>query len=84
MLDITRYLAFRASSWKKSQYQEVYCSERNHIDEIGDLIEHLVILKREVHALRQLRELYANIKGVSVDSIRNINMKNFNRKTVGR
>ena len=69
------YQAFRAPSQKKSQSQEMYCPERNYIDELADVIEYLVVLKREVYTLRQLRELYANVKGVGVDSIRSIDIK---------
>ena len=58
----------------------MYCSERNYIDEPVDLIEYLVVLKREVYTLRQLRQLYANIKGVGVDSIRSIDIKNLIEK----
>ena len=53
----------------------MYCPERNYIDELADVIEYLVVLKREVYTLRQLRELYANVKGVGVDSIRSIDIK---------
>ena len=70
------YQAFRAPSWKKTQSQEIYCSERNYIDEMVDVIEYLVALKRELYTLRQVRELYANIEGVGVDSIRSIDIKN--------
>ena len=42
--------------WKKAQFQEMYCSERNNIDGHVDVIEYLVVLKREVYALRQLRQ----------------------------
>ena len=51
------YQAFRDPSWKKTQSQEVYCSERNYIDELVDVIEYLVVLKREVYTLRQLKKL---------------------------
>ena len=34
----------------------MYCSERNNIDGHVDVIEYLVVLKREVYALRQLRQ----------------------------
>ena len=44
------------------------------------VIEYLVVLKREVYTLRQLRELYANIKGVCIDSIRSIDIKNLIKK----
>ena len=70
--------AFRAPSWKKTQ--GIYCPERNYIDELVDVIEHLVVLKREVYTLRQLREVYANITGVRVDSIGSTDIKNLIEK----
>ena len=42
------YQAFRALSWKKTQSQEIYCSERNYIDKLVDVIEYLVVLKSQV------------------------------------
>ena len=58
----------------KTQSQEMYFSERNYIDELVDVIEYLVVLKREVDTSRELRELYANIKGAAVDSMRSIDI----------
>ena len=36
------YQKFRAPSWKKTQSQEIYCSERNYISELVDLIDYLI------------------------------------------
>ena len=58
----------------KTQSQEMYFSERNYIDELVDVIEYLVVLKREVDTPRELRELYANIKRAAVDSMRSIDI----------
>ena len=58
----------------KTQSQEMYFSERNYIDELVDVIEYLVVLKRKVDTPRELRELYANIKGAAVDSMRSIDI----------
>ena len=44
-------------------------SERNYIEELVDVMEYLVVLKREVYTLKQLKELYTYIKGVGLDSI---------------
>ena len=75
------YQAFRVPSWKKTHSKEMYCSKRNYIDKLSDVIEYLAASKREVYTpLKQLRELCANIKGVGVDSIRSINIKNLIEK----
>lgn len=60
--------------------KEIYRSERNSVDELIDVIEYLVILKRGVYTLRQLRKLYPNIKGIGVDSLRSIDIKNLIKK----
>ena len=60
---------------EKTRPQEVYCYERNYIIKIVDVIEYLIDFKRELYTLRHLRERYANIKGVGVNSIQNINIK---------
>ena len=39
------------------------------------MIEYLVFLKRELYTLRQLRELYASIKKVDINTIRSIDVK---------
>ena len=39
------------------------------------MIEYLVVLKREVYTLCQLRELYASIKKVDINTIRSIDIK---------
>ena len=74
------YQVFKAPSWKKTFFQGIYCFETNYIVELVDVIDYLVVLKREVCALRQPRKLYTNIKGVDVDSKRSINLKNLIEK----
>ena len=71
------YQAFRAPSWKKMLANSEYSNsfERNCIDELVGAVEYLVVVKREVYTLRQLRELFANIKGVQIDLIRSIDIK---------
>ena len=58
------YQEYRAPFWKKTYSQEIYCSERNYIDELADVVEYLVVLEMKVYIFRQLRELYANTKEV--------------------
>ena len=45
------------------------------IDEFTNLIEYLIVVKKEVYTLRQLRELWADIKGVEVSSVRAVDVK---------
>ena len=54
---------FRGPLWKKT----CYCFERNYIGELLDVIDCLVVLKKEGCTLMEPRELYTNIKGVAVD-----------------
>ena len=42
------YQAFRGPSWKKTQSQEIYCSERNYIGKLVDVIEYLLVLESQV------------------------------------
>ena len=58
------YQEYRAPFWKKTYSQEIYCSERNYIDELADVVEYLVVLEMKMYIFRQLRELYANTKEV--------------------
>ena len=69
------YQAFWAPSREKTRSQKIYCSKRNYIHEPIDVVEYLVVLKREVYTIKQLRELYASIKGAGVTR-RGIDMKN--------
>ena len=55
------YQTFRDLYWKKTRSQEIYCSKRSYIAELVDVIKFLIVLKREMYTIRQLRELYANI-----------------------
>ena len=75
---VTRHLELHRGN--KTQSQEIYCSERNYINKLVDVKEYLVVLKRELYTLRWVRELYANIKGVRVDSIQTIDIKNLIEK----
>ena len=43
---------------------------------MNSLLEYLDALQRQIYIIRQLRELYENIKGVGIDSIRSIDTKN--------
>ena len=71
------YRSFRASSWKRiktgSRDQEI--SSKDHVTEFISIVEYLVILKREIYTLKHLRELYADIKQVDIDSVRSIDIK---------
>ena len=68
------YQTFRALLWKRTCSQKIYCLERNYIIKLVDVIDYLVVLKREMCALRQPRELYTDINGVGVDSKPSINI----------
>ena len=76
------YQAFRAPSWKKTLANSEYSNsfERNCIDELVGVVEYLVVVKREVYTLRQLRELFANIKGIQIDLIRSIDIKRLRKE----
>ena len=73
----TCYDAFRSSSWKRgiSFVQQTARPEQNYIDEFVGVIEYLVVLKKEVYTLSRLKELYADIKKVTVESLRSIDIK---------
>ena len=60
---------------EKTCSQEIYCFERNYIGELVDVMDYLVVLEREVYALREPRELCTNIKEFGVNSKQNINIK---------
>ena len=68
------YQIFRAPSWKQTCFQEIYFFERNCTGELLDVIYYLVVLKREVRALRKPRKLYTFVKGVDIDSKQSINI----------
>ena len=56
------YQTFRVPSWKKVNSDKPFTFEKDHIEEFVGVTEYLVVSKREVYTLRQLRELYASIK----------------------
>ena len=76
------YKTFRAPSWKKTCSQEIYCLERNYIGELVDVIDYVDVLKREIYALRQPRELelYTNRKGVGIDLKQSVDIKKLTEK----
>ena len=47
---------FRAPPWKRTHSQEMLSSERNYIDNVVDIIEYSVVLRREKYILKQLRK----------------------------
>ena len=63
------YQTFRAPSWKRINSDKPFTFEKDSIEELVGTIEYLVILKREVSTLRQLRELYATLKNVDINTI---------------
>ena len=56
------YQIFPAPLWKKVKSDTPFTFEKDCIEELVGMMEYLVVLKREVYTLRQLRELYASIK----------------------
>ena len=46
------------------------------VDEFITVVENLVVRKKEVYTLRQMRELWANVKGVELSSVRAVDVKN--------
>ena len=56
------YQTFRAPSWTKVNSGKPFTFEKDCIEELFGVIEYLVVLKREVYTLCQLRELYATMK----------------------
>ena len=69
------YQTFQARSWKKVHSDKPFTFEKDCIEELVGVIEYLVVLKREVYTLCQLRELYASIKKVDINTIRSIDIK---------
>ena len=56
------YQTFRAPWWKKVNSDKLFTFQKDCIEELVDVVEYLVVLKREGYTLHQLRELYASIK----------------------
>ena len=69
------YQTFRAPWWKKVNSDKLFTFQKDCIEELVDVVEYLVVLKREGYTLCQLRELYASIKKVDINTIRSIDIK---------
>ena len=65
---------FRAPTWKKVKSDKPFTFEKDCIEELVGVIEYLVALKRKIYTLRQLRELYASIKKIYINTIRSIDI----------
>ena len=69
------YQIFRAPSGKKVNSDKPFTFEKDCMEELVGVIEYLVVLKRKVYTLHQLRELYATIKKVDINTIQSIDIK---------
>ena len=76
------YKSFRSGHFKTSTEDNNTSTApevQDHSDVINEfvcVIEHLVVVRKEIYTLRQLRELWADTKGVEFHTVRAIDIKN--------
>ena len=73
------YASFRSPKWKIDKAAQ-YSEKERHATEFIDLIEYLIVKQKEVYTLVQLRSLYAEIKGVTIEAVRGVDIKSLIEK----
>ena len=77
------YKSFRSGHFRASTQNDTSSTAsvaKDHTDDIVNeficVIEHLVVVRKEVYTLRQLRELWADTKGVELHTVWAVEIKN--------